>query len=165
MFRRRKTSGAADAGGQGAALRKLALEVDPAALGLSASAGPAAWAVVMDTVMADGAWHCLAVLGDGTTSLYTSSSFGVIGAGTHPTVRRASDALMRTAQSQLDLFAPTAATGLPGVGQVAIRALTFAGHAVVVAPEDDLGHGRHPASPVFHAAHAVISELRKVTPE
>ena len=113
VFRRRKTSGAADAGGQGAALRKLALEVDPAALGLSASAGPAAWAVVMDTVMADGSWHCLAVLGDGTTSLYTSSSFGVIGAGTHPTVRRASDVLLRTAQSQLDLFAPTAATGSP----------------------------------------------------
>lgn len=103
-------------------------------------------------------------LGDGTTSLYTSSAFGVIRPGTHPRVRRASEALLNTAQSQLGLFAPSATTGLRGVGQVALRALTFAGHAVVVATEDDLGHGRHPASPVFHAAHAVISELRRGAP-
>ncbi|MGZ4663875.1 MAG: hypothetical protein ACXV5Q_02175 [Frankiaceae bacterium] len=114
--------------------------------------------------MADGAWHCLVALGDGTTSLYTSSALGVIGAGSHPAVRRASEALLATVGSELGLFSPTTTTDLPRAGQVAFRALTFGGHVAVVASENDLGHGRHAASPVFHAAHAVISELRRVIP-
>ena len=142
----------------------MALELQPAEIGLATDEGASVWGLVMDTVMADGAWHCLVVLGDGTTSLYTSSAFGVIGAGAHPAVRQASQTLLSGAEAALDLFTPTAMTSLPVPGQVAIRALTFTGQAVVAAPEDDLGHDRHPASPVFHAAHAVISEVRRATP-
>lgn len=164
MFKRRKATEPSRADGPGAELRRRALEVDPLALGLTASGGGTAWGFVMDTVMADDAWHCLVALGDGTTSLYTSSAFGVIGAGSHSTVRRTSEALLATVSSELGLFSPVATTDLPRAGQVALRALTFGGHVAVVASEDDLGYGRHAASPLFHAAHAVISELRRVTP-
>jgi hypothetical protein len=46
---------------------------------------------------------------------------------------------------------------------VTIRALTLDGQRVVTAAEDDLGNSRHPASPIFHAAHNVIGQLRMIT--
>ena len=165
MFKRRKTSRETAPAGPGADLREMALRISPDALGLAPRPNQRVWGVVMDTVMADGAWHCLVALGDGTTSLYTSAAFGVIGAGTHSTVRRASDALLTATESDLALFVPTATSELPEPGKVAIRALTFNGHMVVAASEDELGHGRHAASPVFYAAHDVITEIRRATPD
>jgi hypothetical protein len=47
---------------------------------------------------------------------------------------------------------------------VTIRALTFEGPQVVVAMEEELGQGRHAASPVFHAAHEVITQTRRASP-
>ncbi len=143
----------------------MALQLRPEDLGLTFGAGMAVWGVLMDTVMADGTWHCLVVFADGTTSLYTSSGFGVIGAGGHPRVRQASEALLRAAESELALFGPARDPELPGAGQVAIRALTVNGHLVVTTSEDDFRHGRHPTSPVFHAAHEVVTEVRLATPE
>lgn len=49
-------------------------------------------------------------------------------------------------------------------GMVVIRALTFEGPQVVFAVEDELGQGRHAASPVFHAAHEVIAQTRRASP-
>ena len=43
-----------------------------------------------------------------------------------------------------------------------IRALTYTGQTAGEATEDDLGQGRHPLSPVFHAGHRVITELRLI---
>lgn len=143
----------------------MALSLRPEALGLTRGAGMSVWGVVMDTVMVDGTWHCLVIFADGTTSLYTSAVFGVIGAGGHPRVRQASDALLRGAESELGLFGPARNPDLPGAGQVAIRALTANGHLVVTASEDDLGHGRNPWNPLFHAAHEVITEVRTAAPE
>ena len=164
MFRRRNRDVPAESGSQGAELREMALQLRPDELGLTGDQVPPVWGLVMDTVMAKDAWHCLVVLADGTTSLYTSSAFGVIGAGAHPGVRRASDALLRSAESSLGLFSPAIDSELPAVGQVALRALTPHGQRVVTAAEDDLGHGRHPAAAVFHAAHEVIAEVRSATP-
>jgi hypothetical protein len=45
---------------------------------------------------------------------------------------------------------------------VTIRALTFEGQRAVAGVEDDLGSGRHPASPLFYAAHEVITQRRLV---
>lgn len=149
---------------QGPRLRAMALAVSPAELGLEPSSESAVWGFVMDTAMSSEQWHCLAVFAEGTTSLYTSAAFGVIGAGTRPGVRAASDALLAEVGRHLGDFAPSNDTAVPPPGQVTLRTLTFAGPRAVTADERDLGHGRHPASPVFHAAHAVIAEIRQVTP-
>lgn len=79
-------------------------------------------------------------------------------------MRQASEALLRAAESELALFGPARDPELPGAGQVAIRALTVNGHLVVTTSEDDFRHGRHPTSPVFHAAHEVITEVRLAPP-
>jgi hypothetical protein len=142
----------------------MALAVSPAELGLDSSSGSGVWGFVMDTAMSPEQWHCLVVFADGTTSLYTSATFGVIGAGTHLGVRAASDSLLVTAGEHLDEFSPSSDTAIPPPGQVTLRALTFAGPRIVTAAEQELGHGRHQASPVFHAAHAVIAQIRQVTP-
>lgn len=47
-------------------------------------------------------------------------------------------------------------------GRVVLRALTYDGQQADEADEDDLGYGRHPLSPLFHAAHDVLTELRLI---
>jgi hypothetical protein len=142
----------------------MALGVDPAELGLHPGSASVVWGFVMDTAMSSEQWHCLVVFADGTTSLYTSAAFGVIGAGSHPGVRAASDALLATAGHKIDEFAPSNDTAMPPPGQVTMRALTFTGARAVTAAEQGLGRGHHPASSVFHAAHAVTAQIRHVTP-
>lgn len=167
MFRRgKRPEHRGHAPSQGAAMRSTVLELQlaPSEIGLSAESRCKVWGVVMDTAMSDGGWHTLVVLADGTTSLYTSAAFGIIGAGMHESVRVASDALLAEAEQHLDLFVPATDKAVPAPGMVAIRALAFEGPRVLVAPEKDLGHGRHSAAPVFYAAHNVITAMRQVTP-
>jgi hypothetical protein len=140
----------------------MAIGIDPAAIGLSTGTIGPVWGVVMDTVMADGTWYSLVTLADGTTSLYTSGTFGVIGAGQHESVRAASEVLLSMVRNDLGMFRVASDSALPPRGSVAIRAMTFDGQRVVVAVEDDLGHGRHPAAQVFHAAHGVIGQVRQL---
>jgi hypothetical protein len=44
---------------------------------------------------------------------------------------------------------------------VTLRALTPGGHLQVSAPDVDLGQDRHHATPIFFAAHEVISLVRE----
>lgn len=120
------------------------------------------WGVVADTAMSDTDWHCLVVLADGTASMYTSGAFGIIGAGTDGRVRAASERLLRTVERDVGLFAPSNDNGIPTPGEVAIRALTFGGPAVLVVPEEELASGRHAASPLFFGVHEVITQMRRV---
>jgi hypothetical protein len=164
MFGRGKRKDPDGPPSQGAAMRAMVLGLEPDEIGLTTGTGRRVWGVVTDTATADGGWHSLVALADGTTSLYTSAAFGIIGAGTHESVRLVSDALLELVEQQLDLFAPDDDNAVPAPGMVAIRALTFGGRRAVVAPEGDLGHGRHAASPVFYAVHEVITQMRLVTP-
>ena len=142
------------------ALRGRLLETDPASLGLAPSAGGRrVWAVVMDTAFPEGL-ASLAVVADGTTSLYTSTGGGTIGAGTHETVAAASQAFLDRVDGALDLLVPASAFPLPSTGRVRFCALTFEGGRTAEADEQDLGEGRHPLSGVFLAGHDVITELR-----
>jgi len=166
MFRRRAKSGEPPptVPSPGVALRASALSVDPSSIGLTPSADAPVWGVVMDTSFSDSdGWHSLVALSDGTTSLYTSGAFGIIGGGAHETVRTVNAALIALTRDQLGLFSPASGTDLPPGGMVTIRALTLDGQRVVTAAEDDLGNSRHPASPIFHAAHNVIGRLRMIT--
>ena len=84
------------------------------------------WGVVMDTGLADDGWHSLVVLADGTTSLYTSAAFGIIGAGTHEQVRLASDALLASTEQRLSSF-----TALPRYLKCSGRAQRLSGRSAV----------------------------------
>jgi hypothetical protein len=84
----------------------------------------------------------LVTLADGTTSLCTSTGGGIIGGGGHARVAAASRSFLAVVEDHLGLMSPDLDSD------------------VADAPEDDLGHGRHPLSTVFYAGHDVLTELR-----
>jgi len=159
VFSRRKRGGAEPAEIY-LDLRSRALRLDPAEAGIEPSDSHArVFGVVMDTGHPEGWWTLLA-LADGTTSLYLSSGGGTIGGGEHEQVAGASLRLVRMAEAAFDQMTVSDEEDLPQRGEVIIHALGFAGSRAARAPEDDLGHGRNEFSPVFHAAHDVITQLR-----
>jgi len=144
------------------ALRGMLLGTDPASLGLTPSpGGRQVWAVVMDTAFPEGV-ASLAVVADGTTSLYTSTGGGTIGAGTHEAVAAASQAFLDRVDRAFELLVPASSFPLPSTGRVRFCVLTFEGGRTAEADELDLGEGRHPLSGVFLAGHDVITELREM---
>lgn len=145
-------------------LRAMVLRLTPEEVGLSedTSAGPV-WGLVMETGM-EGGYYTLVALADGTTSLYFSNGGGILGGGEHAPVREAGDELLTTANQFLESAAPASSTPPPAQGQTTFYFLTFDGIRSYTAPEEELGYQRDRLSPVFHAAHAVIAELRVRTP-
>lgn len=143
-------------------LRNQILALDPISIGL-ASDGSAdrPWGFVMDMGIQHGS-ATLVCLRDGTTSLYTSSGFGIIGGGSHRAVVDANAALLNEVAGKVTSMAPDNDATLPPPGHVVLRALTYEGPRVHRAAEDDLGYERDPMSSIFHAAHAVITELRLI---
>lgn len=143
-------------------LRAQILSLDPATAGLARGPDrPLLWGALMETGYQRGT-ATLVALADGTTSLYTSSGGGIIGAGRRQAVAAATRSFLTTLESHLTDLRPGVDTSLPTQGRVIIRALTYTGQLTGEANEDDLGHGRHPLSPVFHAGHRVITELRLI---
>lgn len=122
---------------------------------------PNVFGVVMDIGYPEGT-ATLVALADGTTSLYTSTGGGTIGAGSHAQVATATHTLLRTAEATLDAFPPSQDSQLPPAEHTAITLLTYSGRRRSEAATDDLGHNRSPASRVFHAAHEVIHHLNQV---
>lgn len=144
-------------------LREQILNLDPASIGLTPTTDrPLVWGALMDMGYPNDRWATLVALADGTTSLYTSTGGGIIGAGTRPAVVAASAAWLSTMEQHLDVLTAVSGSRLPPGGFVTIRALLFGGQRAVEAPEDALGHGLHPASALFHSAHGVITELRRI---
>ena len=71
-------------------LRSMALNLKAEDLGLSPKNYPnEVWGILMETGFKNDSYTLL-VLADGTTSLYFSNGGGIIGAGTHETVKKAS---------------------------------------------------------------------------
>ena len=169
MFRRRKDAQPVEASAAPAevfvGLRSQVLNLDPNSVGIQpVGSGVATWGCVMDTGYQNGV-ATLVCLRDGTTSLYTSSGFGIIGGGSHQSVLGENARLLAVLEEHLDQMAPSKDHAVPREGRTIIRALTFAGQRMIEAQEDDLENGRSALSPVFHAAHAVMTQLRLIHDE
>ncbi|MDH4048475.1 MAG: hypothetical protein OEV63_10115 [Gammaproteobacteria bacterium] len=109
-----------------------------------------------------GAIATLIALVDGSASLYFSNGGGIIGAGQHQGPAAAARSLVVTAAENLSKFTPTTEFPLPTLGRTRFFVITAQGVLTAEAAEDDLGNNRLPLSPVFHAAHALIAEMRQV---
>lgn len=144
-------------------LRDRALQIGAAELGLAPTAArPHVWGVLMETGYPEVA-VTLVALADGTASLYFSNGGAVIGAGGHASVHTAADTFLTVTEAHLAEFAPASATPVPGVGRVRFHVRTFGGTLGAEADEQDLGHGHHALSRVFHAGHALIAAIRIAT--
>ena len=162
MFWRRSRRGSESPDNPYHGLRLQLLNTDPKSIGIAPSARlPRVWGAAIEMAYLNGTATVVG-LADGTTSMYTSTGGGVIGGGAHESVAQATSEWLALTETMLDLFPVDSDTGLPPTNYVTVRAFTYEGHRAVTAPEDDLGHGRHAASPLFLAAHRVISELRLI---
>ncbi|HVT77462.1 MAG TPA: hypothetical protein VHD87_10560 [Acidimicrobiales bacterium] len=143
-------------------LRNQILDLDPSSAELRPTTElPRVWGALLETGY-EREVATLVSLSDGTTSLYTTSGFAIIGGGAHPQVVQATQRFLAAVESSLDDFDAEAEASLPADAETIIRALTFEGRRSVRAPEEDFGYGRHPLSAVFHAGEAVIAELRRL---
>ncbi|HVT64712.1 MAG TPA: hypothetical protein VHD81_06140 [Mycobacteriales bacterium] len=162
MFRRRDRtkSDASDPRELYDGLRGEILDLDPASASLHPTPElPRVWGALLETGYGNEV-ATLVSLGDGTTSLYTTSGFVIIGGGAHLQVVSATQQFLAAVEDSLDSFEPDPGTDLPSDAETIIRALTYDGRKSVRAPEEEFGYGRHPLAPIFHAGEAVISELR-----
>lgn len=144
-----------------AGLRALALHAGDDGGVVARHGDPGVVGVVVDIPVTAGMVTLVAVA-DGTTSLYTSTGGGTIGAGATPAVATASEALLAAAQQQRDGFVRPADDALPPSGRVRFHLLSSEGRRSVDVPEDAFwGKVGHPLMPVIAAAQGVISSLQR----
>jgi hypothetical protein len=139
-------------------LRGQALHLTAAQLGDAYAAAPLL-ALLMETGHEQAVATLVGVV-DGTTSLYFSNGGGIIGAGTRAAVAEASRRWLEAGRTVLPALAEVTAPALPGVGMTQFVAVTPTGLRGASASEDDLGSRSHELSPLFYAAHDVITQIR-----
>lgn len=117
-------------------------------------------ALLMDTGYPEAAATLLAVA-DGSTSLYFSNGGGIIGAGEHETVAAANRRWLEVAEEFLPRLEPREAPPAPPAeGVTQFVAVTPDGLRTAAAQEEELGEERHELSPLFHAGHDAITQIR-----
>jgi hypothetical protein len=105
----------------------------------------------------------LIALGDGTTSLYLSTGGGVVGGHAHQDVRQANAEFVETANRFRRHLEPTDSFPLAAKGYTIFYVLTDSGVLTGGGREEDLGLERDTLSPLFHAGHRVIAQLRSLS--
>ena len=146
-------------------LREMALRVAPGDIGLMTPiAGDEVWGVLMETGYPE-AVATLVALADGTVSLYVSTGGGIIGLGPHDGPRRVAWELLGLAPLFLKYCRAATSFPLPARGHVRFHLLTGHGAVSAEAPEEGLGGGGLPLSPLFLKAHELIHQIRLVDME
>ena len=141
-------------------LRSQALAMTPEALGLDGASAPPVLVALMENSGPEGVVVSLVAVADGTASLYFSNGGGRIGAGTYPAVAERARAFVEACGTHFDEVQPAAEAPLPGSGEVRFHLVTREGLRGAGAPEEELGRGGHPLSPLFFAAHELITAMR-----
>jgi hypothetical protein len=139
-------------------LRQQVLHLTPDRLGDALADAPIL-ALLMETGYPE-AVATLVGVADGTSSLYFSNGGGIIGAGEHAPVAEANRRWLEAGATFLPELSELTDPPLPGVGMTQFVAVTPHGLRGSVAPEEDLGEGRHGLSPFFYAAQDVITQIR-----
>jgi hypothetical protein len=118
--------------------------------------------VVVD-IPASGGFATVVALTDNTTSLYTSTGGGTIGAGGHADVAAATHALLTSVEHHFDSFPDRGDASLPPVGLVRFHLLSESGARVSDVPEDAFwGRVDHSLMPVIAATQNLISAIQSV---
>jgi hypothetical protein len=99
----------------------------------------------------------------GAASLYTTSTFGIIGGEGHQTVRTAAMRFVRVADRFFDSSTPTTECPYPTDDRIRFYFLTFDGVRVIETDLASITNGTSKYAELFSLAQAVLTELRLVS--
>ena len=122
------------------------------------------WAVLMETGHPK-VTETLALVSDGTSSVYMSDGDGVIGGHGYENVRKANADFIRLANRDRHHFQATEAFPVPQVGYTVFYARTDAGLLVCGGTQASLIEGQHVLSELFQAGHEAITQLHIIVVE
>jgi hypothetical protein len=142
-------------------LREMILTLDPEQYELPAVGESRLWGAVMELGYEE-TTATVVGLSDGTTSLYTTSGFGVIGGGAHESVREATETWLFEMAAAVPDLSLAADVEPPETTDVQFIALTFEGHRVGQAGEVSLQRGNSPLAPLYRSGQQVLSRLHDV---
>ncbi len=119
--------------------------------------------IIMETGVPEGVVS-LVVMSDGTASLFFSGGGAILGAGVHPGPARAARELALAAARFAQQMQPALDLAMPKLGMVNLFVLIDGIIRGASGKEKDFGENRSPVSPLFHAAHHVVAEMRRLPP-
>jgi hypothetical protein len=152
-------SNPADAGRE---LRQLMLTATPAKLGQKPTPDfPRVYGVLMDWPIDDQIATIFSSAA-GAASLYTTSTFNVIGGEKHESVRSAAVEFVRASDRLFDVSTPTTAFPYPAADAVRFYLLAFSGVRVFETARSSLEDGTNEHADLFRLGQAVLSQLRMV---
>jgi hypothetical protein len=158
-----RTNEAANPADAGRELRLMALTASAEKSGLHPDADyPEVYGVLVDWNLGNQTASILAMRG-GTASLYTTSTFGIIGGQGHAKVRRAAEVCVKLAGQYYGRGLPVSEFPYPNEGKVHFYLLGYDGVRLSVGDEPALNGGTDPMLPLFAAAQDVLTELRQVS--
>lgn len=147
----------------GKGLRLLALTTSADKLGFIPDKDyPKVYGVITDWNLGDQTATILAMK-DGTASLYTTSTFGIIGGQGHDTVRKAAQECVKIAGQYYEKSKPVSDYPYPKQGEVNFFLLTYDGVRIYIGDEDRINNGKDQTTSLFAAAQNVLTVLRLVT--
>jgi hypothetical protein len=101
---------------------------------------------------------------DGNASLYTTSTFGIIGGVGHEPVRNAAARFVTAGEKHYAAASPTSDFPYPAKGRVRFYFLCFDGARMIDAEEASLKGGTDPCSDLWREGQNVMSALRMTMP-
>lgn len=141
----------------------MALTKPAGELGFHADADfPRVYGVLMDWDIGQ-AIATVMSMRDGTASLYTTSTFGIIGGHGHERVRHAAVHYVQLATEYLDASEVVTDFPYPKPGTVYYYLLTYDNVRRCVGNLSAIEGGSDPTRPLFAAAQNVLTELRSIT--
>ncbi|MDB6018416.1 MAG: hypothetical protein JWR19_2905 [Pedosphaera sp.] len=147
----------------GRALRSMMLTAPPKNLGIQPTKSfPRVYGVLMDWPLQNGT-ATIVSLCDGNASLYTTSTFGIIGGVAHESVRAAAIQFVATAERHFDAAVPTKEYPYPQPGHVRFYLTCFDGVRMIEAEEASLKTGKDKYSELWKVGQQVIAELHSIT--
>lgn len=148
----------------GPALRGKILTLSAAVLDLEANAEfPDIWGVVVDFSIGE-AIATVVALRDGTASLYTTGSFGMVGGERYLAVRHAAVTCVKESaeiwREHRGAFESGDPLAYPEEGEMRFHLLTYEGVESARVAEDDVYARAHLLTPIFAYAQGVLTQLR-----
>ena len=146
---------------EGVDLRAKVLATTPSDVNIKPSQQlPHVWAALLDIGTATGS-ATVAVVADGTVSMYTNTGGGMIGAGQHQVIHMPAARFLKTVEAIHGSLDVVADAPLPGAGEAAVVALTYDGMRRALV-ELRLLSAKAPFARAWVAGQDLITALREL---